>query len=248
MFWKVKDLICSCSPKYTGLYIILSFLTALSFVSTSCAKTLRIGIEHFPPYQTIAADGSFGGSELLKLKQALDSLHLDYIFEAYPPARQFEYIASGGIDLLLTIKSNKYAKTALFSQKPVLKIVLRMYALPGTVLSDSPDSWFGKHIIIIRGYTYGGYIKKINDLEQEGKIVVDTIDTHKNAFRMLQAQRGQYVIDYMSPSSVAIKELNMKDVQHITLFAVDVHLVMNPKFPDAKKTLAAIEKAYGQNE
>lgn len=224
------------------------FSLVLIFFSSASAKPLRIGIEHFPPFMTINEDGSYGGTALATTKQILKTLDISYTIDGFPPAREFEYIATGKTDLVFTVKktNNKYAKTALFSKQPIMKITLMMYAMPESPPPGEQEAWINKRFIVIRGYNYGGFINNINAREKNGEITVQPVNSHKAAFMMLQAGRGDYVVDYQSPASAVIDELNMTIIQHTRLIDVDVHIVMNPKFPNAEQLLRDIEDLYGK--
>jgi len=132
----------------------------------------------------------------------------------------------------------------LVGDSEVLKITLRSYCIRTLPPIKVKEDMNGKSIIIMRGYSYGGWIKHIKDPANNVKYLES--DSHDSAFRMLKAGRADYLFDYKSPATKALENLQVPGLEYNDLSTFSAYFVVSAKARNAAKLLHEIESSYKQ--
>lgn len=188
--------------------IFLTLVSLLFFGNLCYSASLKMGYIEFPP---VFSTNSHGKPEGILIDLAAKVIpEAGYEWEAfpYPVKRMSDYIAKGKLDLWIGLKTiPDFEGTTFKGDSEVLKITLKAYRTKNIPDIKKQGDLNGKSIIIIRGYSYGGWINYIKDVKNN----IDFIETnnHKSAFRMLKAGRSDYVLDYQQPAEKSFKKFKL---------------------------------------
>lgn len=160
-------------------------------------------------------------------------------YRTYPASRLFRYIEAGQSQFSILVRAPSLAECCLFSRKPIASVEIRVYRRAGVPPVQRREDLAGKQVIAILGYTYGGLAAFLAD--ERNRIGLHLTNTHQSAFRMLQAGRADYVIDYAGPAEEVIAGERMGPVAFDTLIRQDVHLVLSKTYPDAQRVMERLE-------
>lgn len=158
-----------------------------------------------------------------------------------PAARMFEYLRDGDADFSMLVNSSAFAQCCLVSRQPVAGTEMRIYHRKDTPGIAGADDLVGKDVITIRGYSYGGLLGFINDPAH--RIVNNVANGHQAAFAMLAAKRADYLVDYAGPATEILADYPGGQMGYDVVSRLNVHLILNRKFPDAEAVMARLEAA-----
>ncbi|MBF0376627.1 MAG: transporter substrate-binding domain-containing protein [Desulfamplus sp.] len=229
--------------------IVFMFVMCLSWSLTDVSaqkndpKELEIGIFTFPPFAVIEEGKEPSGILIDYIKPILERCNIKYSIKGYPPKRLYKYLADGEADISLGVKGvPELEGNVLYSSDKITDIDLRVYSRADTPPIKTKEDMHGKRIITIRGYSYGGFIKYIEN--PATKIVADMTNGHELAFKKLQAQRADYVLDYSLPSEKALKSIIIPNIQSHSISLLEVFFIVSKKSPDAENLLKKLEQAF----
>ena len=185
-----------------------------------------------------------------KLKNPLVCI-ADYIFKQadipwhpadYPAARLFKNLRTGASNFSILVNASAALKgCCLLSKKPVAAVDLRVFRKRNSPPITSRIDLNGKRIIAIHGYSYGGIAKYVKD--PVNLVQLNEARNHESAFAMLEAGRGDYVIDYAEPARETLAISGIKNVASESISRKDVFLVLNKNYPNARQVMKKLEKA-----
>ncbi|MBF0228407.1 MAG: transporter substrate-binding domain-containing protein [Desulfamplus sp.] len=225
------------------LVICLSLpVTAISG-QKSDAQEFEVGVFNFPPFAVIEEGKEPSGILIDYIKPILKKCNLTYSIKGYPPKRLYKYLADGETEIALGVKGvPELEGNVLYSNEKITDIDLRVYSRAETPPIKTKEDMHGKRIITIRGYSYGGFIKYIEN--PATKIVADVTNGHELAFKKLQAQRADYVLNYSLPSEKALKSINIPGIQSYSISSLELFFIVSKKSPDAENLLKKLEQAF----
>lgn len=226
-------------------YVIVLLLAMSLFLSviTTSAQEMRIGVLNFQPFYVVEDGNEPYGLFIDYLKAALIKCNLPYSIKGYPPKRLYKYLTEGEADIFLGVKGvPELEGNVLYSNEKITEIDLRVYSRPGTAPIKSKEELKGKRILTIRGYSYGGFIKYLEN--PENKITSDMTNGHELAFKKLQAQRADYLLDYSAPAETALKSVIIPGIENHSISLLDIVLIVSKKTPDAQGLLNRLEQAF----
>ena len=141
------------------------------------------------------------------------------------------------------VRASSLKNSCIFSKAPIYSTDLNVYHVGDKPRIKSREDLIGKSVITIRGYSYGGLLKFISN--PDNKIVNEVTSTHKAAFKMLEDDRSDYLIDYASAAGDILSERPIKGLNSDKLSQLDIFLVVSKSYPDAEKLMARLEKIAG---
>ncbi|MFZ5570827.1 MAG: substrate-binding periplasmic protein [Thermodesulfobacteriota bacterium] len=222
---------------------VLAFLTAAG--NALAAEEIKIGVLNFAPFYLVEEGKEPSGMMLDFLKAAMDKAGLAYSVKGYPPKRLYQNLAEGKSHVFLGIKGvPELEGKVIYSRSKITEIDMRVYTRPDTPVLKTKEEMKGKKIIVIRGYSYGGFIKFLQD--PANKIEMDESDDHDTAFKKLMAKRADYVLDYSKPSEKAIASLNLTGIQNHSINLIDIVLIVSNQTPNAQEVADKLEKAFDE--
>lgn len=224
------------------VFICVALLSCKAYTAEDLAK-IEVGYVEFPPMFSTNTQGVVQG----RLADVLDKVitHAGYEFSAValPPKRLFLYLSSGTIDLWLgLVPQSILQKEVLIGRSVVAELKLHAYAKKGTPALKDMHSLRNKDIIIIRGYSYGGWIEYIMD-PLNNINVIETTD-HIPGLHLLKKGRADYLLDYKSPIDFVLRNNKFENIQAFPLSRFPVRFVVSKKSSNAKKLLHDLESSY----
>lgn len=225
----------------TAMITIMSYL--ILQVSITSAQELKVDVFNFQPFYVVEEGQEPSGILIEYLKAALKRSDLSYSIKGYPPKRVYNNLAEGKSDIFLGVKGvAELEGNVLYSNEKITQIDLRIYARQETKLLNTKEELKGQKIITIRGYSYGGFIKYLEDPANDIKL--DISNSHELAFKMLQGKRADYLLDYSAPAETTLKSVIIPGIQNHSLSLLDVFLIVSKKTPEAPTLLKKVEQAF----
>jgi ABC-type amino acid transport substrate-binding protein len=157
----------------------------------------------------------------------------------YPAPRLYRNLQDGTTRFSILVRAPQLESCCLFSRNPVYRTELNAYFIGAKAPVAAREELAGKRVITIRGYSYGGLLQFIND--PANRVENEVAPTHKAAFEMLAAGRGDYVIDYASAAREILAESPVRDLRHRVLDRLEIHLVLSRAYPDAEVVMSRLE-------
>ncbi len=229
--------------KKPSALIALVVLSVLSAGIVLAEGVVKIGILDFSPFYVIEEGKEPTGLVLEALKIAMTKAGFAYEIKDYPPKRLYQNLAEGKSELFLGIKGvPELEDRVLYGRSKITTIDMRVYTRAETPTPKTKDELKGKKIIVIRGYSYGGFIKYLQD--PANQIEVDESDNHEIAFKKLQAKRADYLLDYRQPADDAIKALTLTGVQNNSLSLLDIVIIVSKQTPNGQELVDKLERAF----
>ncbi len=209
----------------------------------SAAKTVEIGYIEFPPVFSTNAQGEAEGFLIDLADQVLTRAGYEWSARSFPTKRMAKELAEGGIDLWIGLSTlPEFKDTTLIGKHKVAQISLRAYVIGEKPPIASKEDLSGKNVLIMRGYSYGGWVNFIKD--PASKVKFTETDSHETAFKMLKAGRADYLLDYRGPSEKALKAVDVPNLNFNEISSFGAYFVVSQKTPDAQKLLDDMETAY----
>lgn len=227
--------------------VIKTFLYFIILISISSnfafSQTLKLGYIEFPPVFSTNQEGRPQGILIDLASQVIPKAGYKWEAYSYPVKRMANYMAKGKLDLWIGLKTIPiFNDTTIKGSTKVLTITLKAYKTKNLPDITKKEDLLGKSIIILRGFSYGGWINYITDPANN----IDYIETHdhKAAFRMLKAGRADYLLNYKYPAIKALKIVDIPDLKDNTISSFGAYFVLSKKTPNASMIIKKLELAY----
>lgn len=159
----------------------------------------------------------------------------------YPARRMFANLREGTSKFSMLVNAPSILQDCcLVSNDPVAVVEIRVFHKKDAQPIKSREDLNGKNVITIRGYSYAGTLKYIQD--KKNKIQNFAAPNHFAAFSMFDSGRAEYVLDYAFPAAEVLEQNPVKDITYSTLKKTNVYLILHKDYPDAKNVMAKLEK------
>lgn len=228
--------------------IIVIFLLFLIVVPASVAagetkNSLEFGLFNMPPFYTLEDGKPAAGICVEVMEGLLRSAAIPYHMKVYPTARLYFNLASGKTDLFVGIKEvAEYKDKVLFSEAPVADAELGIYYREGTLPIQSKSDFVGKRIIVVRGYSYAGLIKYLED--PKNNIRLEVTDSHQDALNMLEMRRADYFLDYTMTVEDLLLEHPELHIRHTVYNTFPLYLIVSRNTPGAEEIMGRLTKEW----
>jgi len=229
---------------FSILLVVAIFLSPIRNSYSKDAKPI-VEIEYGYPSQsifvaTINDKGQPDTPMTLVAEEIMKRAELTWHAMPYPARRLFDNLKSGKTNFSILVRASSLKNNCIFSKKPIYSTTLNAYYIGDKKPIETKDDLAGKHIITIRGYSYGGLRKFISD--PANNITYEDASTHKAAFKMLSDNRAVYLIDYASAANDILAANPIEGLKSNSLSQLDIFLVLSKSYPDADKLMTKIEK------
>jgi polar amino acid transport system substrate-binding protein len=225
-------------------FLFLSaFNAAISIAEPNQAQHIKVGVLHFPPYYVLSPNKPVTGIYADLSRKVLEEAGFSYSITGYPPTRFYEQLGDGTTDMFIGIKGAKAIEGKVTYSETILNgLELRAYSWPGSMLASKKEDLLGKKVIIIRGFGYGGLIKYL----KSPKTDIDLIETnyHENSFRMLQAGRGDYLLNYKEPAEEVATKLPIDNLVFGTIYHLPAYFILNNNTINRDQVMKRLEDAF----
>lgn len=207
------------------------------------AVKLRIGYIEFPPFTYTDDNGRPAGILIDMASKVYPEAGYGYEAASYPVRRLASYIGSGDLDIWMGLKTlPEFEGKAFIGKTVVAELVLRAYFKGKKQPIITREDMNGKSIIVMRGYSYGGWITYIEDPKNHINYI--KANKHDAAFNMLLAGRADYLLDYREPSEMALQKISIPDLSFNLISALPCYFVVSRKTPHGQDVIDRLEKAH----
>lgn len=159
----------------------------------------------------------------------------------YPAKRMFANLRDGTSKFSMLVNAESILQgCCLVSKDPVAVVEIRVFHHKDAAPIKSREDLNGKNVITIRGYSYAGTLKYIQD--EANKITNNPAPSHDAAFNMFASGRAEYVLDYAFPAAEVLEANPIKDITFSTLKQTNVYLILHKDYPDAENVMARLEE------
>jgi polar amino acid transport system substrate-binding protein len=223
-------------------------LTLTLFVSLQTTPTLA-GVEEieyaYPDISVWTTERDSTGklkNPLVKLAQPLfEKAGIPWHAQDYPAKRMFSNLRDGTSKFSMLVNAESILQgCCLVSKAPVAVVDIRVFNRVGLPPIKTDEDLNGKSIITIRGYSYAGTLKYIEDAKNN--VTNNPAPNHFAAFEMFANGRADYIIDYAKPAAEVLEKSPLKDIAYSSLKQTNVYLILHKSYPDAKNVMARLEE------
>ncbi|MBL4838674.1 MAG: transporter substrate-binding domain-containing protein [Kordiimonadaceae bacterium] len=203
-------------------------------------KTITIGYVNIPPY-AYSKNGKPAGVINDLTQQIMERLPYKYTLKQYPVKRLFQLLKTGKVHVWLRGSTPTIADPG--SHRGELSILQAKVTIYSSAPFTAPP-WqdITGPVIYVQGYTYQGLRRKLEETRPD--ITFIGSPTHLSGFKMLQAGRAKYMLNYALPAGEAIRKLAMTNIHSVHISDVPVNFYVSKKAPNAKFLLQELETAY----
>lgn len=159
----------------------------------------------------------------------------------YPAKRMFANLRNGTSKFSMLVNAHAVLKgCCLVSKTPVARVEIRVFHKKGVPVITSKEDLKGKNVITIRGYSYAGTLKYIEN--KQNKITNYPAPNHTAAFEMFANGRADYIIDYAFPAAEVLADAAIEDITFDSLKKTNVYLILHKDYPDAVNVMQRLEE------
>lgn len=191
--------------------LVLVYLYFLLYGSTSFAKTIRFGIYHSPPFNSVGANG-VSGEDVELAKSLAKKLSMEADIIGCPVVRCLEMMRTGKLDIMFGLFRYPERENYMFYLNPPHIVVhdkYQIYARKDNSDIKTVEQLQGKLVGYLRGAKVPDFLAEIEIYEFEDMMKLVTA---------LNYQRVDFVLGLESSIDSAIAEKNFSDVVKTDLF------------------------------
>lgn len=215
----------------------------LVFPVISSAETVRMAYIEAPPYYSSNKDGKPEGLVIDILNNVMKKAGYDWEAASYPVKRMTSMLISGEVHLWVGLSTlPEFQGTAIIGSTEIGKVILNAYHVGDKPPIMKKEDLAGKSLIILGGYSYGGWLPYIKD--PANKITYHEPNSHESAFSMLSLGRAEYLLDYDTPARRVLGTMNIPNLKFNEVSSFTLKFVVSQKAPNARDMLNRLEKAY----
>lgn len=235
--------------KKSILYAIIFALGSGVLVASAFPRTLKIGYVEFPPMTYTDQNGQAAGYIMDIAVKSVEKAGFEWTAVSLPAKRMAKSLAAGDIQVWIGLATLPQLNgTTLVGKTVVERLVLRAYHIGNNPPIRKQQDLSGKTLLILRGYSYGGWISFIKD--PANKIRYLEFDSREGAFKRLKKLSGRipemYLLDYKYPSETVLKKMKLPDIRFNRISTLDMYFVVTRKMDGANAVLDRIETAFQQ--
>jgi len=231
------------------IYAIIFTLASDIFVAVAFSQTLKIGYVEFPPMTYTDQNGQPAGYIMDIAVKSLEKAGFDWTAVTLPAKRMAKSLATGKIQVWIGLATMPQFKGTTHVGKTVVEqLILRAYTIGDNPPIRKQRDLPGKTLLILRGYSYGGWITFIKN--PANRIQYLEFDSHEAAFQRLEKLSKRipeiYLLDYKHPSETVLRKRALPDIRFSQISTLDMYFVVTRKMDGAKAVLDRIETAFQQ--
>lgn len=225
------------------ILIIIILMTPLTGFSETVTKKLKIGYIEFPPYTFTNASGKPDGLLIDLASKVYPRAGYEWSALSYPVKRLAEYLGSGNIDIWMGLKTlPSFIEKTHTGNEVIAELLLNAYTIGVKPPITKKEHLTGKSVIIMRGYSYGGWVNYIMD--KNNNVSYIKANKHSSALKMLKANRADYLLDYKEPIEMALKEVPITGLKLNNISALPCYFVVTKQLPDGAEIIKKLETVF----
>ncbi|MBL4790297.1 MAG: transporter substrate-binding domain-containing protein [Kordiimonadaceae bacterium] len=205
-------------------------------------EPVRVATYHFPP-KSYLDDGAVKGSNIVLQRALFEEAGLKYEFRFFTTSRIYNELKSKQslVHAWISIDIARVRPLAM-PVKPSIFGPLRL-GLIG-LAGNKPPAFAdlkAQNLIIILGFTYGGYFNKLKSGWPDMNLV--TAPNRKSAFRMLKAGRARYLFNYYAETAPIAVSQGVVNMEVTPVYEWLNYLFVSRNAPNAALLHARLEAA-----
>jgi len=158
---------------------------------------------------------------------------------SYPAKRLFCNLKNGETNFSILVKASSLLDSCIFSKQPIYSTDLNIYYIGDKPPIIKKEDLIGARVATIRGYSYGKLRKFIQN--PKNNITNEVTNTHNSAFRMLELDRVDYLLDYASAAEDIISKKPIPQLKSNTISKLNIYLVLSKFYPNADELMNKLE-------
>lgn len=218
-------------------------------LSSAFSRTIKIGYVEFFPMTYTNDSGHPDGIIINIAAQTLEKAGYEWTATSLPAKRLAKMLTQGDVQLWIGLSTLPQFKDKVYiSDTVVEKLTFRAYTIGKRNPIVKKQDLLGQTLLILRGYSYGGWINFIKDPLNQIQYI--EFDSHETAFKRLEIfaenNRECYLLDYQHPSEAVLKTHDISNIHFNDISSLNIHFVVTQNMDGAKTVLDQIEKAFHQ--
>ncbi|MCP4163534.1 MAG: amino acid ABC transporter substrate-binding protein [Deltaproteobacteria bacterium] len=229
------------------LYTILTVLVAHLFLflnyANATTSSLKYAYIEFPPFTYTDTNKQPSGFLVDWASKIFPKAGYKFTSESLPVLRLAGYIVDGKVDIWMGLKTlPQFKNTTYKGTVKITDLILRAYTTKKNKKIIKKEDLKGTSVIILRGYSYGGWINYIKNPKNS----VDYLkaNKHTSALKMLRAGRGDYLLDYKAPCNIAQKKVTIKNLKHNDISSLPIYFIVSGKLKNGGDVLKNLEREF----
>jgi len=207
------------------------------------AQEIALGYIEFPPVFSTDELGNPKGLLIELAKMVLPKAGYKWTAHSRPTKRMANDIVTGDLDLWIGLSTLPEFDDTTFIGKPIVSTIeLNSYWLGDKTPIQTKEDLSGKRVITLHGYSYGGWIKYIQN--PINKVVECRSFSHEQAVNMLKYGRCDYLLNYSGPMENKLKSIQIDELNKNRISALEARFVVSKKTKNAQQLLESLVKSY----
>lgn len=227
------------------IILLIIFYLGHSFSYAEKPK-LKVAYIDFPPFYSQDSGGHAQGFLSDRVAAITKIAGYEIEMNLRPAKRMIHEIVQGDLDVWMGASGfPEFKDTTLIGKNIFTTLELKAYSLNNISQIQKKEDLRGKKVILMSGYSYGGWITFLQD--PANQISITEARSTDQALRLLRSQsRGDILLHYSTPVEFEFKKNPIADLQSTLLTKVETHIVVSKKNPDSEKILQKLEDALLQ--
>ncbi len=215
--------------------------SGLSMVA-SPRPELTVAYVEFPPLEYMDDAGQPAGEFVDLTRKVAEEAGLDLKFIYLPISRTYFYLRSGVVDMWMGLTGIPALEGyVLESEVSPLAATLSVWSMPDTSPVTRYESFQDRILILISGYTYGGLLYQLEALDN---VSLTFAPNHLAALRMLERNRGHYLLDYQFPVRETLRQEAFDEVREQPVRTRYTSWLFTRQNPNSSALRDAFDQAY----
>jgi len=226
-------------------WFFLVLLNCMSIIGLAAQQPVRLAYIEFTPIFSTSPAGKPVGILIDLADKVLTESGYQWKATSYPTNRMISQIVSGDEQLWIGLSTiPEFKDAALVGKTKIMDITLVAYTIGDKAKILKKEDLTGKSVIILRGYSYGGWADYIKSAA--GKVTFSEIDDHAIGFKMLSIGRADYFLDYQGPAEKVLAGAVPDNLKKSVISSFGVYFVVSKKAPEAEKLLSDLEATFAR--
>ncbi len=197
----------------------------------------------FEPYYYTDAEGKARGHLIDLARKLADQAGYQIEARSFPTRRAAQMLATGQVDLFLGRPTlTQHTNALLVSKQVVDHIRLQVFSTEPRPPLQGKSSLKGKKVVILRGYSYGGWTDYIKNPVNDVNYLL--ANNRQQALRILTGRGMDYLLDYELTLKQALARIGGPQLYANDIFQLNVHIMVSKSVNNAAALLEEFEAAY----
>ncbi len=223
--------------------VLAPFTLCANANDTPEVQEISLGYIEFPPVFSTDELGNPKGLLIELAKMVIPKAGYNWTAHSRPTKRMANDIVTGDLDLWIGLSTlPEFEDTTLIGKPIVSTIELNSYWLGEKPAIHTKEDLSGKRVITLHGYSYGGWIKYIQN--PANNVTECRSFSHEQAVNMLKYDRCDYLLNYAGPMKNMLQLIPIKALNKTRISALEARFVVSKKTKNAQKLLESLVKSY----